>query len=331
MRLFWFMATALLLTVAAPAKPEPVAAKAATLPAEVSIPNSRRVRFTSSVNGRDYVVSIALPLHAPPPEGYPVLYVLDPHFVLGTAVDAARVSAPDVVVVGIGYPLDDPDFVDRTVGGVKHALPDSLRNLPQQTLAVWTLRTHDLTLPATAEVRRTGSAPEVAELSASLSGGLDAFLEVIEREVKPRVAKEARVDAGREALFGHSLGGMAVLHALFTRPDAFDQFIAASPSIWAAPALWEEQQAFANRVSHGRQAPAILLTVGAREQDRIGAKSKMVDNMREMARRLRQSASADRPIHVVDLVFADEDHGSVQQASVSRAIGFAFRPPDRNR
>jgi len=294
-------------------------------PAEVSVPNSHRIRFTSSINGRNYMISVAVPLVPPPPQGYPVLYLLDPHFMFGTAVDAARMSAPEVMVVGIGYPLDDADFVSRTVNAVKDRLPDAFRDMPPQTVAIWALRTHDLTLSTTAEDQRRGTAGEVAALAANLSGGLDAFLDVVDREVKPRVAAVAPVDASRAALFGHSLGGLAVLHALFTRPESFGHFIAASPSIWAAPLLWKEEAAFGRRIGNAPHVPAVMLTVGGREQDRVGATSKMIDNMREMARRLRSIERAGPPMQVVEVVFADEDHGSVQQASVSRAIDFAFR------
>jgi len=315
----------LLMTAGSAGAAQAPTARAEKAPAEVSVPNSHQVRFTSSINGRDYMISVAVPLVPPPPQGYPVLYLLDPHFMFGTAVDAARMSAPDVMVVGIGYPLDDPGFVSHTVKAVKDRLPDIFRDMPPQTVAIWALRTHDLTLPATAEDQRRGTAAAVTALAANLSGGLDAFLDVVDREVKPRVAALAPVDASRTALFGHSLGGLAVLHALFTRPESFGHFIAASPSIWAAPALWTEAAAFTRRIATAPHAPAVMLTVGGREQDRVGASSKMIDNMREMARRLRTIERAGLPMQVVDVVFADEDHGSVQQASVSRAIDFAFR------
>jgi predicted alpha/beta superfamily hydrolase len=64
------------------------------------------------------------------------------------------------------------------------------------------------------------------------TGGNDAFLSFIIDELKPAIAKATQVDPGRQALFGHSLGGLFVLHALFSRSDAFDTFIAGSPSIW---------------------------------------------------------------------------------------------------
>ncbi|WP_054589866.1 alpha/beta hydrolase-fold protein [Sphingopyxis macrogoltabida] len=64
------------------------------------------------------------------------------------------------------------------------------------------------------------------------TGGLDDLLQIIEREVKPLVRDIVPVDADKEVLFGHSLGGMAVVHAAFVNPDAYDVFIASNPSIW---------------------------------------------------------------------------------------------------
>lgn len=92
--------------------------------------------------------------------------------------------------------------------------------------------------------------------------------------------------------------------------------------------MWDEQAAFARRIEQGLHPPRILLTMGEKEQDGAAAPAKMVDNMREMARRLRTIQSAGKPLPVQDVVFTDEDHGSVQQPSVSRAIAFAFGRAD---
>ena len=64
------------------------------------------------------------------------------------------------------------------------------------------------------------------------TGGNDAFLSFLVDELKPAIAKAMVVDPSRQALFGHSLGGLFVLHALFVRSDSFDTYIAGSPSIW---------------------------------------------------------------------------------------------------
>ena len=68
------------------------------------------------------------------------------------------------------------------------------------------------------------------------TGGGDEFLRVIDEEVKPLVAARYKVDATRQALWGHSIGGLTVLRALFLRTDSFSTFLVSSPSIW-----WEGQ------------------------------------------------------------------------------------------
>ena len=70
-------------------------------------------------------------------------------------------------------------------------------------------------------------------------GGLDDYLKTIETEVKPRVRAAAdayhlKLNDDDQTLFGHSLGGLAVLEALFTEPKAFRTFVAASPRVWCA-------------------------------------------------------------------------------------------------
>ena len=60
------------------------------------------------------------------------------------------------------------------------------------------------------------------------SGGGDAFLDFIEKEVLPLVDRTYRTEPYR-IFAGHSLGGLAVIHAMTARPHLFGGYIAASP------------------------------------------------------------------------------------------------------
>ena len=60
------------------------------------------------------------------------------------------------------------------------------------------------------------------------SGGGDKFLDFIEQEVLPLVDKSYRTESYR-VYAGHSLGGLAVVYAMATRPHLFGGYIAASP------------------------------------------------------------------------------------------------------
>lgn len=305
----------------------------------VAVPFARQIDFTSSVNGRRYRLSVALPVPSAtvPKEGYPVLYVLDGYSMFGTAVDAARAAVKTgVIVVGIGYPLDDPAFVAQATGFPKAT--DAATQWRNANAAVDVLRNHDLTLPASADfiARRPGFG-----ITSGNVGGVDDFLTTIDRDVKPRIGALAKVDPANQVLFGHSFGGLAVVRALLTRPRAFRTFVAASPSLyWNDRAVLADEAAFAAQVRKGEAAPRVLITVGGDESavpplspgETAAARSRIIDglalrrtleNAREFAARLRALNGAPGYEARGD-VFADEGHVSSQQAAISRGVRFAF-------
>jgi pimeloyl-ACP methyl ester carboxylesterase len=74
-------------------------------------------------------------------------------------------------------------------------------------------------------------APGTDPRSAGDVGGEDAFLAFMQDTLKPAIARRAKVDIKRQALFGHSLGGLFALHVLLSQPQAFDTYVIGSPSI----------------------------------------------------------------------------------------------------
>ncbi len=59
-------------------------------------------------------------------------------------------------------------------------------------------------------------------------GGADKFLDYIRQEVMPLVEKNYRTHPYR-IFAGHSLGGLMVVHAMVSKPDMFEGYVAASP------------------------------------------------------------------------------------------------------
>lgn len=106
----------------------------------------------------------------------------------------------------------------------------------------------------------------------AVGGGANAFLDLIERRIKPEVARRANIDTRQQALWGHSLGGLFVLNALYTRPAAFQRYLAASPSLWwsQGAALGDPEQQFVQNV-HGQPAKVWLMLGGA---ERVGDRGK---------------------------------------------------------
>ncbi len=282
---------------------EPVAPAS---PPPVTVPRSERFDMTSG--GRTYRISVALPERPPGPEGHPTLYVLDAHSMFFTAVDVVRAWARrprgsvDAIVVGIGY----PEGVD-----------------------VEAARAHDLT-PEPPK----GSAPPAFMRPGMTFGGADAFLRFLRTELQPELARRYPVDARREALFGHSFGGLFTLYTLLADPDAFDVYLAASPSLWFGGGL------IAERVGALEAAPTarVLLVNGEYEQrlppglaEAPGAAARaaqltklaQLDRASAFAAQLRRQPS----LSVAHVILAAEDHGSVVPAALGRAVG-AFLGPD---
>jgi predicted alpha/beta superfamily hydrolase len=285
--------------------------------APIAVPNSQALHLTSALNGKSYALLVHIPATPPPPNGYPVLYLLDGDAYFGTAYDLDKSRGDKLVIVAIAYP------------------PEADKGL---------LRGEDLTLPVAAENRG-------AEFNLPVRvGGLDNFLKVVEREIKPKIAALTPIDAKHQAFFGHSFGGLAVLHALFTEPDAFETFIIASPSIWwNGRAVLADEEKFRAAVAAGTIAPRVLICAGGQEIPQavtpdqramlaqmpperqaaiLAAKQKLDDwgaiapNAAALAARLAAVKGGAR-YHVTFAAFPDLDHGPAAFDALNRAVTFA--------
>jgi predicted alpha/beta superfamily hydrolase len=332
----------LLMTGQAPAQPS-----GPPWPAEVSTPSTHRIQFTSAINGESYSLAIHVPLGPPPPGGYPVIYVLDGDFLFGTASDISLTigdprRTPVVVAIGHGL-LDNMDVVAKYA--IRKPGDASPMGLADIGFVMNRLRFHDLTLPVAPDHR----APVWTGLTPDDVGGVDDFLKVIETEIKPKVAASVAVNPADQAIFGHSIGGLAVLRALFTEPTSFRTFIASSPSIWwDADAVLAGERPLGDAVSAGRVNPRVLITVGADEPDSpnpppsflaslppdraaaLGAYLKMASQWSGMVSGARGLATRMETVHggagyeVRFQAFEGENHGTVLPAALSRGMHFAF-------
>ncbi|MFS0838463.1 alpha/beta hydrolase [Paenibacillus sp. 1P03SA] len=275
------------------------------------MPRSEQRTMHSRAKNREYRIFIAVPEGEPPASGFPVVYVLDANSVFGTMVEAVRVQsrAPQrtgvipAIVVGIGYPTDGPFHPARHY--------DFTRDI----------RVEELPFKL-----REGERPE--------HGGAGAFMAFIEEELKPAIEETYPIDRRRQTIFGHSLGGLFVLHLLFARPEAFQCYIAGSPSIhWNKRVLLEEEQAFASRLSASAgQSPGeladikVFLAIGELEKSHHTGGG---ENASELCGRL--SALAPCGVEAVYKEFEGEGHVSVLPPLISRAVRFALRPEPADR
>ena len=302
--------------IAAPERPP----SAADSGVSAVVPSTRQFDFKSTINGHTYRVQVAMPFVPAPQNGYAVLYVLDGDGYFGTYSFAARMRAmlgevQPAVVVGIGYPEAESDMKVALVR-----------------------RQYDLTPTQIdpKEAAQTGLATDPSAL-----GGADTFLQVIEREIKPRVAALLPVDSSRDILFGHSLGGLFALHTLFTHPESFRTYLVLSPSIWFSHGVVLKNEAtFAAAVKSGKVSPRVFVAVGGEEEkppamlppgmtrEQVAksiTEAAMVRNTRDLGDRLKALPStagyASR-----GRVFDGETHISVAWASVVPFLDFALAP-----
>jgi uncharacterized protein len=287
-----------------------------------SVSSSHQIDFRSAITGRDYRLMVHVPEAPPPPGGHPLLLLADGNLYFAGAVDSVRLQGlhfiTPPVVVGIGYPSDD----------IHHQL---------------TARMRDLTPWISAQKRSQliyllgsgGRALEDHEI-----GGLDLYLDMLEKEIKPFVSTLAPVDHNRQVLFGHSLGGRTALHALFTRTGSYSGYVASAPSIWwDDSSVLQEEHRFGEASSRSAAPPRIMLAVGGLEEELPRTLAplpvsedvmlaqlravRMVGNLVDLGARL-GTLPGYGPDNLLSVVFPEEDHVSVVPAAISRALRFMF-------
>ena len=247
----------------------------------------------------------------PPAAGHPVLYVLDgnalfPLLAQQMRLLAARPESDPVdspLIVGLGYPGDAPYDQDA--------------------------RAADYTL-----------APQ--RLSGVEQPGAAHFLDFIALRVDPLLRAHYPVDRTRTTLLGHSYGGLFTLYALFAQTPLFQNFVAASPSLWwgngALLPLRDRYLAEMADAQLTRTPRSLLITVGELEEHPADASSagqalspraqrqarrRLVSNARAMIDSLKGLAT----LHPRFRLIPDADHGSVILPTSALALGLAAKVP----
>ncbi|MEO8894280.1 MAG: alpha/beta hydrolase-fold protein, partial [Rhizomicrobium sp.] len=199
-------------------------------PTAATIAQTRTIHFTSKLNGEPFTIHVWEQrgfAGKAPKGGFPVLYLLDGELYFPFAQFLSWAMPGDSpIIVGIGHDaLSDKAVIARYAKlPVNHKI-----GVDDSVEAFSYLRFLDFVTPTSPENR----GPKWLGGGGCYSGGdVDTFLKVIETEVKPRVEAMVPINKNDQALFGHSLGGFAVVRALFTEPHAFRTFIASSPTIW---------------------------------------------------------------------------------------------------
>jgi len=253
------------------------------------LPRALQYDFTSRITGRPYRLTITPPVNPDPSLLYPALYVLDGSAWFATSSEVATVfgatgQTGTGYVIALGYQTEDV------------MVASELRNL-------------DMTPFRSPNPRY-----------ASVTGDGDAFLRAIYEEVQPFALRHLRVDPHRQAIWGHSIGGLLVLRSMFRDPGRFSTYLMASPTI--NPHVLADEPAFFERIARNHMVLRVLITVGGDEQPPGATMAyKTIDDASNLADRLRAGAPQ---LEVECTIFSGEGHLTAGLLSLIRSIQFAW-------
>lgn len=259
---------------------------------KVTQDNTEQWLYYSDEMDYSYDIKVSLPSSPPPVDGYPVIYILDgnSYFQFAQGIvslqsrNAPKTLVNEAIIVGIGHQGEGKDaskrrFYDFTAPANRYVYPDRLKGF-----------------------------------DVGVHGGAQKFLDFIELELKPKIERRYSINKGKQALFGHSLSGLFTLWTLFTKPKAFQTYLALSPSIW-----WNDHEILTYMDGFLRQSEAygkknLYIAVGECE-------GFMVDDAKQVFSRL--SADQQKYVECEFYCAPEENHASVVPTVMSRAIRFA--------
>ena len=273
-----------------------------------SIAQAQQTLLKSKLTGRTYRIQV-MAVGDAPDTGYMPVYVLDGDMMFPTAATAAYTyyhhakdnGAQPLLIVGIGY--DNGKLLD----------------IPMRSL--------DYTPPMDARGKISDSQPK--------RGEADAFLRMIQSELKPLLQQQYRIQADKATLIGHSYGGVLALYALMQHPNAFSHYVISSPSMWwnegalqtlpdsyFQPLLKNIQDKFV-RISVGKYEQTASPYVDANgERAKILAEKQMVDKVDAMAKRLQ--ALPTEHLRVESQHYPAETHTGAMFRAVLDGIKFTY-------
>ena len=275
----------------------------------VTIRDSESRFLKSRLLGKEYKIQVALPAgYAESKETYPVLYLLDADIWFGGIAETIRnfvafrkmfsiQTVPDMIVVGIGYPIDPAK--------------------PSEYYAGWfSARAKDFS--------PTNDPAAPYGLDALPSGGANDFLAFIRDDLKPFINSNYRANPEDSTVYGASFGGLFALYVLFHRPDTFNRYIAISPSLW-----WDKKVTFnyeSKYANEHTELPArLFLSQGSLEKDDL---QDHVQNLQEFVQILQKRNY--KGLEWSSHIYEGENHLTACEAAKSLAIVSVFSTPKKD-
>jgi predicted alpha/beta superfamily hydrolase len=249
----------------------------------VDIPGSEVRKITSSIiTGQEYELQILLPGgYKNSTKKYPVIYLMDSQwdFPLVKSLYGEHYYdgfIPELIIVGV------------TWGGI-NPNPDSLRARDYTP-------TNEARLPQ--------------------SGGADKFLAFMKNELFPFVEANYKADNKNRTLMGCSLGGLFTLYTLFTQPELFSGYAAASPAVgWDREVLYKYEKEFSSKKLAG--PVRVYMTIGDVERSRPAYE--------KFATRVLNNNFP--PISIKSKILENTGHSGTKSETYGRGMQYVFEKP----
>lgn len=166
--------------------------------------------ISSKFYEQKYLIQVYKPKAKEPLNGYDIVYILDGNAtfpyasVMAQAIDemSYRTKKVPPIIVAVGYASKE------------------LFDLKGRSL--------DYTPPYKGELKTVANRGS----SQYAQGGAEKFYNFLQKELKPIIEENYSINKQKQTLFGHSYGGLFTIYAFLNHSNDFQNFIAASPSIW---------------------------------------------------------------------------------------------------
>ena len=257
--------------------------------------------FHSDIMNDAFEIQVSLPaVYYQTDTTFPVLFSTDANRNFGIISDLVNALTfpqnyiPNLVVVGIGYPIAG--------------------------LEEWAARRHNDLTPSYDSVRSKAWNETLSLLSGRddlevKSGQAENFLLFLKDELIPFVEKEYRVNKDNRGIAGYSLGGLFTLYTMLKSPETFNYYFAGSPSLrWGDDAIFKIEKEYAK--NHDNLNARAYMSIGEHEQ------SMGISKLKEMEYILQ---SRNYPgLKLKTKIFPDEIHQTCYPPALNRALIYLY-------
>lgn len=161
------------------------------------------------------------------------------------------------------------------------------------------------------------------DFTACPEGTREKFLDFLTGQLRAELAKRHKINLDRQALFGHSYGGLLAIHVLYTRPDAFHAIISASPSLFKEEQeMLKKERDFTARLQAGKIQKVSRLMVVAGEHEEI-----ILERWDAEALIKRIEPLSAYGLRTQSEIYAGEGHMAVPSRAIVDTLRFAFGWP----